>query len=107
MLGETYGDFHPDYSPFVFAKATDLSSLSTVKQNLYVAANPGYPCVLENPIGSLMEFEIIQAVFLNEYQFRYFNFRTRNMLLKALDKENRLSSGSLMSDDKKMKDWKA
>lgn len=38
LLGQTYVDFLPDCSPFTFSKATDLSNLSIVRQNLYVAA---------------------------------------------------------------------
>ncbi|XP_053439941.1 putative tetratricopeptide repeat protein 41 [Nycticebus coucang] len=86
MLGQTYGDFLPDYSPFTFFKATDLSSLSKLEQNLYVAAKNGYPWVLENPNCSLMEFEIIQAAFRNESEFQYFYFR-KGATLKTLDKE--------------------
>ncbi|XP_045635391.1 putative tetratricopeptide repeat protein 41 isoform X2 [Ursus americanus] len=101
MLGQTYGDFLPDHVPLVFSKATDLSSLSTVEQNLYVAAKNGYPWVLENPNYSLTEFEIIQAAFLNESQFQYFYFRTGTTLLKTLGEEKeRLSSGSLNDEEK-------
>ncbi|XP_054430416.1 LOW QUALITY PROTEIN: putative tetratricopeptide repeat protein 41 [Pteronotus mesoamericanus] len=105
MLGETYGDFLPDYSPFMFTKATDLSSLSRVEQNLYVAAENGYPWVLENASCSLTELEIIQAAFLNESQFQYFYFRTQTTLLKALDaeKEGKLSSGSQMNNEEKLR----
>ncbi|XP_037016154.2 putative tetratricopeptide repeat protein 41 [Artibeus jamaicensis] len=105
MLGETYGDFLPGYLPFMFTKATDLSNLSRVEQNLYVAAENGYPWVLENPNCSLTELEIIQAAFLNESQFQYFYFRTGTMLLKALDeeKEEKLSVGSLMNNEEKLR----
>lgn len=119
MLGQTYGDFLPDCSPFMFSKATNLSRLSIVQQNLYVAAEKqnktkpkyktktknGYPWVLENPSWSLMEFEIIQVAFLNESQFQYFCVRIRTMLLKALDKEKeeRLFLGSLMNAGEKLR----
>ncbi|KAF6122393.1 hypothetical protein HJG60_019718 [Phyllostomus discolor] len=105
MLGETYGDFLPDHLPFTFTKATDLSSLSRVEQNLYVAAENGYPWVLENPNCSLTELEIIQAAFLNESPFQYFYFRTGATLLKALDakKEEKLSLGSLMDNEEKLR----
>ncbi|KAM9674096.1 putative tetratricopeptide repeat protein 41 [Trichechus inunguis] len=105
MLGQTYGDFLPHCSPFMFSKATDLSTLSKVEQNLYVAAKNGYPWVLENPHCSLTEFEIIQAAFLNESQFQYFYFRTGTMLLKTLDeeKEEVLSSCSLKNDEEKLR----
>ncbi|XP_064446787.1 putative tetratricopeptide repeat protein 41 isoform X3 [Mirounga angustirostris] len=103
MLGQTYGDFLPEHVPLLFSKATDLSSLSTVEQNLYVAAKNGYPWVLESPNYSLTELEIIQAAFLNESQFQYFYFRTGTTLLKTLDEEKeRLSSGSL-NDEEKLK----
>ncbi|XP_032705945.1 putative tetratricopeptide repeat protein 41 [Lontra canadensis] len=101
MLGQTYGDFLPDHVPLLFSKATDLSSLSPIEQNLYVAAKNGYPWVLENPNYSLMEFEIIQAAFLNKSQFQYFYFRTGPTLLKTLDEEKeRLLSGSLNDEEK-------
>lgn len=105
MLGETYGDFLPDYLPFMFTNATDLSSLSRVEQNLYVAAENGYPWVLENPNCSLTELEIIQAAFLNESQFQYFYFRTGATLLKALnaEKEGKPSLGSLMNNEEKLR----
>nr|XP_020143472.1 putative tetratricopeptide repeat protein 41 isoform X2 [Microcebus murinus] len=105
MLGQTYGDFLPVYSPFMFSKATDLSSLSKLEQNLYVAARNGYPWVLENPNCSLTEYEIIQAAFMNESQFQYFYFRTEATLLKILDeeKEERPPSGSTVNDEEKLK----
>ncbi|XP_062971589.1 putative tetratricopeptide repeat protein 41 [Cynocephalus volans] len=105
MLGQTYGDFLPDYSPFMFSKATDLSSLSKLEQNLYVAAKTGYPWVLENPNCSLTEFEVMQAAFLNESQFQYFYFRTGTTLLKTLnkEKEERLSSDFLINEEEKLK----
>ncbi|KAB0406462.1 hypothetical protein E2I00_018465, partial [Balaenoptera physalus] len=105
LLGQTYGDFLPDYSPVMFSKATDLSSLSIVEQNLYVAAKNCYPWVLENPNCSLMELEIVQAAFLNESQFLYFCFRTGTVLLKPVDeeKEEMLSAGFLINDEEKLK----
>ncbi|XP_044940703.1 putative tetratricopeptide repeat protein 41 isoform X1 [Mustela putorius furo] len=101
MLGQTYGDFLPDHVPLLFSKGTDLSSLSPIEQNLYVAAKNGYPWVLENPNYSLTEFEIIQAAFLNKSQFQYFYFRTGPTLLKTLDEEKeRLLSDSLNDEEK-------
>ncbi|XP_032202458.1 putative tetratricopeptide repeat protein 41 isoform X2 [Mustela erminea] len=101
MLGQTYGDFLPDHVPLLFSKGTDLSSLSPIEQNLYVAAKNGYPWVLENPNYSLTEFEIIQAAFLNKSQFQYFYFRTGPTLLKTLDEEKeRLLSGCLNDEEK-------
>lgn len=105
LLGQTYGDFLHNYSPVMFSKATDLSSLSKVEQNLYVAAKNGYPWVLEYPTCSLMELEVIQAAFLNESQFQYFYFRRGTMPLKTWDeeKEEMLSSGCLTDDEEKLK----
>lgn len=101
MLGQTYGDFLPDHVPLLFSKGTDLSSLSPIEQNLYVAAKNGYPWVLENPNYSLTEFEIIQAAFLKKSQFQYFYFRTGPTLLKTLDEEKeKLLSGSLNDEEK-------
>ena len=89
----------------MFSKATDLSSLSIVEQNLYVAAKNCYPWVLENPNRSPMELEIVQAAFLNESQFLYFYFRTGTMLLKPVDEETEemLSAGFLINDEEKLK----
>ncbi|XP_060269121.1 LOW QUALITY PROTEIN: putative tetratricopeptide repeat protein 41 [Ovis aries] len=105
LLGQTYGDFLHNYSPVIFSKATDLSSLSRVEQNLYVAAKNGYPWVLEYPTCSLMELEVIQAAFLNESQFQYFYFRSGTMPLKTWDeeKEEMLSSGCLTDDEERLK----
>lgn len=89
----------------MFSKATDLSSLSIMEQNLYIAAKNCYPWVLENPNHSPIELEIIQAAFLNESQFQYFYFRTGTMLLKPMDKEKEemLSAGFLFNDEEKLK----
>ncbi|XP_073644374.1 putative tetratricopeptide repeat protein 41 isoform X2 [Tursiops truncatus] len=89
----------------MFSKATDLSSLSIMEQNLYVAARNCYPWVLENPNRSLIELEIIQAAFLNESQFQYFYFRTGTMLLKPMDeeKEEMVSAGFLINNEEKLK----
>nr|XP_037852545.1 putative tetratricopeptide repeat protein 41 [Chlorocebus sabaeus] len=106
MLGQTYGDFLPNYSHFMTSKVTRLSSLSKVEQNLYVAAKNGYPWVLENPNCSLTEFEIIQAAFLNESQFQYFYFRTGTTLLKASDDEEkgeRLPLSSSTNEEEKLR----
>ncbi|XP_032449692.1 putative tetratricopeptide repeat protein 41 [Lynx canadensis] len=104
MLGQTYGDFLPDHVPLMLSRVTDLFNLSMVEQNLYIAAKNGYPWVLENPSYSLMEFEVIQAAFLNESPFQYFYFRTGTMLLKTLDEEKEgLSSGSLLTDEEKLR----
>ncbi|ELW71595.1 Tetratricopeptide repeat protein GNN [Tupaia chinensis] len=102
MLGQTYGDFLPAYSPAMFFRTNDLSSLSNVEQNLYVAAKNGYPWVLENPNCSLTEFEIMQAAFLKESAFQYFYFRIANTRLKTSDEEKKkLSLGSVMDDEGK------
>ncbi|KAG8514102.1 putative tetratricopeptide repeat protein 41, partial [Galemys pyrenaicus] len=105
VLGHTYGDFCADYLPVTFSKATDLSSLSIIEQNLYVAAKNGYPWVLENPNCSLVEYEIIQAAFLNKSQFQYFYFREGATVPKTLDndREESLPSDSLRSDEEKVK----
>ncbi|XP_069847669.1 putative tetratricopeptide repeat protein 41 [Dipodomys merriami] len=103
LLGHTYGEFLPDYTPFLFSKATDLASLSREEQNLYVAAKNGYPWVLETPNCSLIEFEIIQAAFRKESQFQYFYFRTGNTLLKSFVEEKKLASVSLADEEEKLK----
>uniref|UniRef100_A0A8C6FVE7 Tetratricopeptide repeat protein 41 n=1 Tax=Moschus moschiferus TaxID=68415 RepID=A0A8C6FVE7_MOSMO len=105
LLGQTYGDFLQNYSPVTFSKANDLSGLSRVEQNLYVAAKNGYPWVLEYPTCSLMELEVIQAAFLKESQFQYFYFRRGTMPLKTWDeeKEEMLSSGCRTDDEEKLK----
>nr|XP_051701798.1 putative tetratricopeptide repeat protein 41 isoform X4 [Oryctolagus cuniculus] len=88
LLGHTYGDFLSKHSAFLFSKDVGLSRLSNKEQNLYVAAQNGYPWVLECHDCSLMEFEIIQAAFLNPSPFQYFYFRTQDTLPKASAKEN-------------------
>ncbi|XP_055483722.1 tetratricopeptide repeat protein 41-like isoform X1 [Psammomys obesus] len=104
LLGQTYGDFLPDYSPFVFSKVKDFSSLSKGEQNLYIAAKNGYPWVLKTPNCSLTEFEIIQAAFRKQSQFQFFYFRTSNALLRTLSKEEeKLSSASLFLQEGKHK----
>ncbi|KAM8777500.1 LOW QUALITY PROTEIN: putative tetratricopeptide repeat protein 41 [Rhynchonycteris naso] len=105
MLGQTYGDFLSADSPFMFTEATDLPSLPSMEQNLYVAAENGYPWILDNPSYSLTKFEIIQAALLNESELKYFYFGTGTTLLKAVDeeKEGKLSSGSLPSKEEKLR----
>ncbi|XP_048212963.1 putative tetratricopeptide repeat protein 41 [Perognathus longimembris pacificus] len=105
LLGQTYGEFLPDYTPFLFSKATDLASLSREEQNLYVAAKNGYPWVLETPNCSLIEFEIIQAAFRKQSQFQYFYFRTGTRILKSFEEEEEepLVSGSLVDEEEKLK----
>lgn len=104
LLGQTYGDFLPDYSPFVFSKVKDFSSLSKGEQNLYIAAKNGYPWVLKTPNCSLTEFEIIQAAFRKQSQFQFFYFRTSNALLRTLSKEEeKMSSASLFLQEGKHK----
>ncbi|XP_060050282.1 putative tetratricopeptide repeat protein 41 isoform X2 [Erinaceus europaeus] len=105
LLGQTYGDFLPACSPFMFSRTADPSDLLTVQQNLYVAAQNGYPWVLENPNCSLTEYEITQAAFLRKSPFLYFYFRTGTTLLKALNeaREGQLSSVSLLNDEGQLK----
>ncbi|KAL1775383.1 tetratricopeptide repeat protein 41 isoform X1 [Sigmodon hispidus] len=105
LLGQTYGDFLPHYSPFLFSNVKDFTNLSKAEQNLYVAAKNGYPWVLETPHCSLTEFEIIQAAFRKESQFQFFYFRTANSLLKTFreDKEEKLSPASLIKEEGQLK----
>lgn len=104
MLGQTYGDFLPNRSPFLFCKAKDFSSLSKGEQNLYVAAKNGYPWVLETPDCSLTEFEIIQAAFRKGSPFQYFYFRRTNSLLRVFsEEEEKLSSTSLLNQEGRLR----
>lgn len=106
LLGQTYGDFLPGYTPFVFTKVKDFTSLSKGEQNLYIAAKNGYPWVLKNPTCSLTEFEIIQAAFRNESPFQFFYFRTSNLLLRTFseeEEEEELSPESLMNKEEKLR----
>uniref|UniRef100_F1LQV7 Tetratricopeptide repeat domain 41 n=1 Tax=Rattus norvegicus TaxID=10116 RepID=F1LQV7_RAT len=108
LLGQTYGDFLPDYTPFLLSKVKDLESLSKGEQNLYVAAKNGYPWVLKTPNCSLTEFEIIQAAFRKKSQFQFFYFRTSNSLLRTFseeeeEEEEKLSSGYQVDRQGKVK----
>lgn len=100
LLGQTYGDILSDRS-----KDTHESSSSNAKQALYVAAQNGHPWVLEHCDCSVMEFEIIQAVFLNPSQFQYFYFRTQASLPKASGqvKVEGPSSCSLVTKEEELK----
>ncbi|XP_050995740.1 tetratricopeptide repeat protein 41-like [Acomys russatus] len=105
LLGQSYGDFLPDYSPFLFTKVKDFASLSKGEQNLYVAARNGYPWVLKTPNCSLIEFEIIHAAFRKESQFQFFYFRTSNALLRTFSEEEEelVSPASLLKHEGKLK----
>ncbi|XP_058529017.1 putative tetratricopeptide repeat protein 41 isoform X1 [Ochotona princeps] len=100
LLGQTYGDILSDCS-----KDTHESSSSNAKQALYVAAQNGHPWVLEHFNCSVMEFEIIQAAFLNPSQFQYFYFRTQTSLPKASGqvKVEGPSSCSLVTREEELK----
>ncbi|XP_052608973.1 tetratricopeptide repeat protein 41-like isoform X1 [Peromyscus californicus insignis] len=105
LLGQTYGDFLPHYTPFLFSNVKDFANLSKGEQNLYVAAKNGYPWVLETPNCSLTEFEITQAAFRKESQFQFFYFRTSNSLLRTFseEEEEKLSPTFLMNEEGKLK----
>ncbi|CAH7321725.1 Ttc41 [Phodopus roborovskii] len=106
LLGQTYGDFLPEYSPFMFSKVKDFASLSKGEQNLYVAAKNGYPWVLETPYCSLTEFEIIQAAFRKESPFQFFYFRTANSLLRTFseeEEEEELTPASMKTQEGRLK----
>ncbi|XP_052021766.1 tetratricopeptide repeat protein 41 isoform X3 [Apodemus sylvaticus] len=108
LLGQSYGDFLPDYTPFLLPKVKDFESLSKGEQNLYVAAKNGYPWVLKTPNCSLTEFEIIQAAFRKKSQFQFFYFRTSNTLLRTFgeeeeEEEEKLSSAYLVNRQGKVK----
>ncbi|XP_021059942.1 tetratricopeptide repeat protein 41 [Mus pahari] len=108
LLGQTYGDFLPDYTPFLLSQVKDFESLSKGEQNLYIAAKNGYPWVLKTPNCSLTEFEIIQAAFRKKSQFQFFYFRTSNSLLQTFneeeeEEEEKLSSAYLVKEQGKMK----
>ncbi|XP_028633872.1 tetratricopeptide repeat protein 41 [Grammomys surdaster] len=108
LLGQTYGDFLPDYTPFLLSKVKDFESLSKGEQNLYVAAKNGYPWVLKTPNCSLTEFEIIQAAFRKKSQFQFFYFRTTNSLLRTFgdeeeEEEEKMSSAYPVNKQGKMK----
>ncbi|XP_035307676.1 tetratricopeptide repeat protein 41 [Cricetulus griseus] len=102
LLGQNYGDFLSEYSPYLFSKVKDFESLSKGEQNLYVAAKNGYPWVLETPHCSLMEFEIIHAAFRKESPFQFFYFRTANSL-RTFSEEEDVSMASLKNQEGKTK----
>ncbi|XP_038170673.1 tetratricopeptide repeat protein 41-like isoform X5 [Arvicola amphibius] len=106
LLGQTYGDFLPGYTPFMFTKVKDFTSLTKGEQNLYIAAKNGYPWVLQTPTCSLTEFEIMQAAFRKESPFQFFYFRTSNLLLRTFseeEEEEERSPASLMSQEEKLR----
>ncbi|XP_029338047.1 tetratricopeptide repeat protein 41 isoform X2 [Mus caroli] len=108
LLGQTYGDFLPDYTPFLLSQVKDFESLSKGEQNLYIAAKNGYPWVLKTPNCSLTEFEITQAAFRKKSQFQFFYFRTSNSLLRTFneeeeEEEEKLSSAYLVNEQGKVK----
>ncbi|KAM4676015.1 LOW QUALITY PROTEIN: tetratricopeptide repeat protein 41-like [Discoglossus pictus] len=93
ILGHRYGEFVPEnynFSPGT-PDAPDFSAFSQVEQNLIVAANSGYPWVLEdsNRKCSLTELEIIQAAFLRDCQFQFFYFRDYDYIEKRLQEANK------------------
>ncbi|KAM4748833.1 putative tetratricopeptide repeat protein 41 [Rhinophrynus dorsalis] len=102
LLGHTYGEFNPETHgqlPNVSSDIFDLSALSKVEQNLIVAANGGYPWVLEkeNQDCSLTELEIMQAALLKDAQFQYFYFRDHAYIEEKLHKANEYEKKTIIS----------
>ncbi|XP_073431255.1 putative tetratricopeptide repeat protein 41 isoform X2 [Dendrobates tinctorius] len=80
ILGHTYGDFVQESQIRASTGSAGLSDedgLSEIEKNLLVAANGGYPWVLEgiNKTCSVIELQVIQALFLKDPQSQYFYFR--------------------------------
>nr|XP_014348829.1 PREDICTED: putative tetratricopeptide repeat protein 41 [Latimeria chalumnae] len=98
LLGQKYGEHCQENENPLPAFIEDISSLSKVEQNLYVAARNGYAWVLQggNQACSLAELEIIQAAFLNDSQFNFFYFREYDRMdgkaLEASGKETENAS---------------
>ncbi|XP_030070830.1 putative tetratricopeptide repeat protein 41 [Microcaecilia unicolor] len=111
MLGHTYGEFRPENSKLLFADSSSTQGLSKMEQNLYVAANNGYPWVLheENQNCSTTELEIIQATLRKDTEFHYFYFRDYSYIGRKLEKvgekerERILSNFTSESDYEEMK----
>ncbi|MEE6480110.1 hypothetical protein FKM82_012465 [Ascaphus truei] len=106
ILGHTYGEFLPEnHCPTGSPDQSDLSILSQVEQNVIVAANSGYPWLLEagNKECSLTELEIIQAAFLRDAEFQYFYFRyylyIEEKLQEAAEHERETILSTLASTD--------
>nr|XP_033807635.1 putative tetratricopeptide repeat protein 41 isoform X2 [Geotrypetes seraphini] len=111
MLGHTYGEFRPENSKHLCADSSSTQGLSKIEQNLYVAANNGYPWVLyeENQNCSITELEIIQAALGKYTEFHYFYFRDYSYIDCKLqnvgekERERILSNFTSRSDYEEMK----
>ncbi|OCT88757.1 tetratricopeptide repeat protein 41 [Xenopus laevis] len=92
ILGHTYGEFVPEARcrPFNSSNISELSTLPNVEQKLVVAANSGYPWVLEegNRECSITELEIHHAAFSRDAGFQYFYFRDHTYIEEQLQTAN-------------------
>ncbi|XP_044133222.1 tetratricopeptide repeat protein 41-like [Bufo gargarizans] len=110
ILGHTYGECVQESQTQVSSDSA-ADGLSDVEQNLLVAANGGYPWVLEgsNTSCSFTELEVIQALLLQDTRFQYFYFRDyqylEDKLQQASDKWSVLSSFASENEVEELKIW--
>ncbi|XP_066447528.1 putative tetratricopeptide repeat protein 41 isoform X2 [Eleutherodactylus coqui] len=102
VLGHTYGEFVPKSQSKVSPGSADPSGdagLSEVEKNLLVAANGGYPWVLEgrNKTCSFIELEVLQALFLKDTQSQFFYFRDYQYVEDKLQQANEQDKWGILS----------
>ncbi|KAM9311621.1 putative tetratricopeptide repeat protein 41 [Gastrophryne carolinensis] len=100
LLGHTYGEWLQASSDL-----PELSRMADIEQDFMVAANGGYPWVLEgkNKDCSFTELQIIQASFLKESPFQFYYFRDylfiEDKLLQAGEQEKKCHMSTFASED--------
>ncbi|XP_073507635.1 tetratricopeptide repeat protein 41-like [Phyllobates terribilis] len=102
ILGHTYGEFVQESQIHTSTGSAGLSNddgLSEVEKNLHVAANGGYPWVVDgiNKTCSVTELEVIQALFLKDPQSQYFYFRDYQFVEDKLQQANKNDKWSVLS----------
>ncbi|KAM4036668.1 putative tetratricopeptide repeat protein 41 isoform 2-T3 [Anomaloglossus baeobatrachus] len=110
ILGHTYGEFVQESQ---IGASTGSAGLSEVEKNLLVAANGGYPWVVEgtNKTCSVTELEVIQALLLQDHKSQYFYFRDYQYVEDKLqqanenDKARILSSFSSENEEEELRIW--
>ncbi|XP_075065395.1 tetratricopeptide repeat protein 41-like [Mixophyes fleayi] len=116
ILGHTYGEFLPESQiqvPLGSADQSDTSGLYDIEQNLIVAANGGYPWVLEgsNKERSLTELQVVQATSFKDNQYQYYYFRDYLYIEEKIHQSNEhekqriLSSFASKNEDEELRIW--
>ncbi|XP_077121758.1 tetratricopeptide repeat protein 41-like isoform X2 [Ranitomeya variabilis] len=102
ILGHTYGDFVQEsqiQASTGSAGLSDEDGLSEIEKNLLVAANGGYPWVVEgiNKTCSVIELQVIQALFFKDPQSQYFYFRDYQYVEDRLQQANENDKRRILS----------